>query len=98
MQLYDMQIACLLNIPSHFSIGEVDMPLPSEEDAWNAQMAGTNVELELAKSNSPNIRYVLQGLLSVGKLPQPLNPFGLSLIAHTLYRDVFVNALLLQLR
>lgn len=87
-----MQIACLLNIPAHFAIGEVDMPLPSDEDTWNARPAGNaSVEPDLAKSNSPTIRYVLEGLLSVGKLPQPLLPFGLSLVAHTLYRKVLME-------
>ena len=86
IQLYDMQISCLLNISPHFSIGEVNMPLPTDEEIWNAPASTTHFESELLQSNSSNFRHIMSGLLTNGKLPQPLNPFGYSLIAHTLYR------------
>lgn len=95
-QLYDMQISCLLNISPHFSIGEVNMPLPTDEDIWNAPVSTTHFESELLQSKSYNFRHVLDTLLSAGKLPQPLNPFGYSLIAHTLYRLVKLFNILLR--
>lgn len=85
-QLYDMQISCLLNISPHFSVGEIDMPLPTDEESWNTAPVGLNFDPELLQPKPMNFRHVLESLLSVGKLPQPLNPFGFSLIAHTLYR------------
>ncbi|KIM99147.1 hypothetical protein OIDMADRAFT_56312 [Oidiodendron maius Zn] len=85
--LYDMQISCLLNISPQFSIGEVNMPLPTDEEIWNAPASTTHFESELLQSNSSNFRHIMSGLLTNGKLPQPLNPFGYSLIAHTLYRQ-----------
>lgn len=82
-----MQISSLLNISPHFSIGEVNMPLPTDEEIWNAPASTAHFELE-PQSKSSNFRHILDTLLSAGKLPQPLNPFGYSLIAHTLYRLV----------
>ncbi|KAH8805434.1 fungal transcriptional regulatory protein [Xylogone sp. PMI_703] len=84
--LYDMQISSLLNISPHFSIGEVNMPLPTDEEIWNAPASTTHFESE-RQAKSCNIRHILDTLLSAGKLLQPLNPFGYSLIAHTLYRQ-----------
>ena len=85
-QLYDMQISCLLNISPLFSVGEVNMPLPSDEQTWNAP--GSNFESELQQPQISNFRAVLDSLISKGTLPQPLNPFGFSLMAYTLYRRV----------
>jgi hypothetical protein len=62
------------------------MPLPSDEDIWNAPGSGTRLEPERLQSESSNFRHVIESLLSAGKLMQPLNPFGYSLVAHTLYR------------
>ncbi|KFZ03327.1 hypothetical protein V502_11042 [Pseudogymnoascus sp. VKM F-4520 (FW-2644)] len=84
--LYDMQISCLLNIAPLFSVGDVNMPLPSSEEIWNAPTISTSFESELVQSNSSNFRVVMSSLISDGKLSQPLNPFGFSLVAHTLYR------------
>ncbi|KFY16961.1 hypothetical protein V492_00970 [Pseudogymnoascus sp. VKM F-4246] len=56
--LYDMQISCLLNIAPLFSVGEVNMPLPSSEEIWNAPTFSTGFESELIQSNSPNFRAV----------------------------------------
>ena len=89
-QLYDMQISCLLNISPLFSVGEVNMPLPSDEQTWNAPTAGSDFESELQQPQSSNFRAVLDSLISKGTLPQPLNPFGFSLMAYTLYRRVMV--------
>jgi hypothetical protein len=87
-QLYDAQISCLLNISPLFSIGEVSVPLPTDEESWNAAMSTPNLNqsLEVEPAESPNFRRLLDSLLSTGKLLQPLNPFGFSLVAHTLYR------------
>ncbi|KAL1962696.1 hypothetical protein VTN77DRAFT_9240 [Rasamsonia byssochlamydoides] len=84
--LYDMQISCLLGISPLFSVGEINVPLPSDEETWNAPAAAIDFESELFQPQKSNFRTVLNSLLSAGKLPQPLNPFGFSLIAHTLYR------------
>lgn len=62
------------------------MPLPSSEEIWNAPSFNTSFEPELVKSNSSNFRVVMSSLILDGKLSQPLNPFGFSLVAHTLYR------------
>lgn len=83
-----MQISCLLNISPHFSTGEVNIPLPTDEETWNAPASTAHFESELLQSKSSSFRHVVDTLLSAGKLPQPLNPFGYSLIAHTLYRRV----------
>lgn len=81
-----MQISCLLNISPLFSVGEINVPLPSDEETGNAPPAAIDFESELFHPQTSNFRTVLDSLLSAGKLPQPLNPFGFSLIAHTLYR------------
>jgi hypothetical protein len=88
IQLYDAQISCLLNISPLFSIGEVSVPLPTDEESWNAVTPASNLNssLKVEPAKSPDFRRVLDSLLSTGKLLQPLNPFGFSLIAHTLYR------------
>lgn len=83
-----MQISALLNISPHFSIGEIDMPLPSDKEAWESRLARGHLDHAQSRSDTLNFRHVLENLLSVGKLPQPLNPFGLSIIAHTLFRWV----------
>lgn len=62
------------------------MPLPSSEELWNAPTFSAGFESELIQSNSPSFRVVMSSLISDGKLSQPLNPFGFSLVAHTLYR------------
>ncbi|BCS28427.1 uncharacterized protein APUU_61475A [Aspergillus puulaauensis] len=84
--LYDMQISALLNISPHFSINEIDMSLPWHEDDWEARSPRTHRDSAPSPSGSSDFCLVLKRLLSIGKLPQPLNPFGLSIIAHTLYR------------
>lgn len=81
-----MQISCLLNIAPLFAVGEVNMPLPSSEEIWNAPTFSSSLESELVPSNSSNFRVVMSSLIGDGKLSQPLNPFGFSLVAHTLYR------------
>ncbi|KAJ5619437.1 hypothetical protein N7510_003421 [Penicillium lagena] len=84
--LYDMQIYALLNISPHFSIGDIDMSLPCDEEMWESRPPRGHHDFAQSHSDALNFRHVLERLLSVGKLPQPLNPFGLSIIAHTLYR------------
>jgi hypothetical protein len=83
-----MQISALLNIAPLLSISDINVPLPSDEETWNAAPTATNIEPEpeLSHPQTSNFRTVLDSLLATGKLPQPLNPFGFSLIAHTLYR------------
>lgn len=83
-----MQISALLNISPHFSINEIDMSLPWHEDDWEARSPRTHRDSAPSPSGSLDFCLVLKRLLSIGKLPQPLNPFGLSIIAHTLYRQV----------
>jgi hypothetical protein len=91
-----MQISCLLNISPHFAIGEVNMPLPTDEEIWNAPASTAHLESELLQSKPSNFCYVLGSLLSNGKLPRLLNPFGCALIAHTLYRYVRCTSLAYQ--
>jgi hypothetical protein len=81
-----MQISALLNISPHFSISDIDMSLPSDEEFWESRPRRQHHGIPECLNETPKFRYVLERLLSVGKLPQPLNPFGLSIIAHTLYR------------
>jgi hypothetical protein len=88
IQLYDAEISCLLNISPLFSVGEINMPLPGDEETWNAPTSGANLEFQLQQPTSPNFHRILDSLLSTRKLLQPLNPFGFSLVAHTLYRRV----------
>lgn len=81
-----MQISALLNISPHFSIGDIDMSLPCDEEVWESRPPRGHHGFAQSLNGTLNLRHVLEHLLSVGKLPQPLNPFGLSIIAHTLYR------------
>lgn len=62
------------------------MSLPSDEEVWESRPPRGHLDIVHSPSDALNFRHVLERLLSVGKLPQPLNPFGLSIIAHTLYR------------
>ncbi|KFY26674.1 hypothetical protein V493_03945 [Pseudogymnoascus sp. VKM F-4281 (FW-2241)] len=59
--LYDMQISCLLNIAPLFSVGEVNMPLPSSEEIWNAPTFNTSFESELESTGAvgPTVGVVL---------------------------------------
>ncbi|KAL2835334.1 fungal-specific transcription factor domain-containing protein [Aspergillus pseudoustus] len=84
--LYDMQMSALLNISPHFSVGEIDISLPWNEDVWESRSPRTHDDSAQPPSDTLNFRHVLEHLLSVGKLPQPLSPFGLSIMAHTLHR------------
>jgi hypothetical protein len=61
------------------------MPLPADEEIWNTPISTLNFESEL-QSKSPGFRDVSNSLLSNGRLPQSLNPFGYSIMAYTLYR------------
>ena len=81
-----MRISALLNIPPHFSIGEIDMVLPIDEEEWEAYPARPHPDLIRSRSEASGFRHVLERLLSAGKLPKLLNPFGLSIVAYTLYR------------
>ncbi|KAJ5963060.1 hypothetical protein N7481_013365 [Penicillium waksmanii] len=83
--LYDMQISALLGISPHFSVNETDMSLPWHEDDWESRSLHAHRDPAQSPSDAIDFRHVLERLLSLGKLPQPLNPFGLSIIAHTLY-------------
>ena len=87
-----MQISALLNISPHFSIGDIDMTLPCDEEVWESRSPRGQHEFGQSPSDALNFRHVLERLLSVGKLPQPLNPFGLSIIAHTLYRWAILDS------
>lgn len=75
MQLYDAQLACLLNLPAQLSIMEVVVPLPTS-DANSAA----------ADPPSPMFPWVLERLLTGGNLIVQLDDLGLSIISHTLYR------------
>ncbi|OAQ75458.1 fungal transcriptional regulatory protein [Purpureocillium lilacinum] len=81
--LYDMQISALLNIAPLLSVGEINVPLPGDDEAYNTTPPYTG---HPSDQDSSNFRVVLDSLLSHGTLPQPLSSFGLSVIAHTLYR------------
>lgn len=86
-----MQISALLNISPHFSIGDIDISLPCDEEIWESRPPRGHHDFAQSAKDTLNFRHVLQRLLSVGKLPQPLNPFGLSIIAHTLYRCAILD-------
>ena len=81
-----MQISALLNIAPLLSIGEINVPLPMDDEAWSAPHTSTNRSSAQHLQTALNFRAVLDSLLSKGKLPQPLSSFGFSIIAHTLYR------------
>ncbi|KZO90459.1 hypothetical protein CALVIDRAFT_490418 [Calocera viscosa TUFC12733] len=82
--LYDAQLSSLLNIASHFSLGEIDMFLPND-DNWSS--AAPDSSSQLTPAQQPvNFRQALNALLSRGKLMQHLSSFSFSLIAHTLFR------------
>lgn len=72
-----MHLSVLLNIPPLFSISEINAFLPMDEDMVGPRKFTTK---------PLNFRVVLQDLLSTGTLEQTLSSFGLSVIAHTLYR------------
>lgn len=86
-----MQISALLNISPHFSISEIHMSLPCDEEAWESRHSLVHIDSGQSQGDASNFRHVLERLLSVGKLPQPLKPFGLSIIAYTLYRLVGID-------
>ncbi|KAI5479224.1 Fungal transcriptional regulatory protein [Pseudohyphozyma bogoriensis] len=83
--IFDAQIASLLNTQSLFSISEVTAWLPDSDEVWNSANASAWASL-LATSNRPLFRPTLDGLLTNGKLYQPLNAFGSAIMAHTLVR------------
>ncbi|KJK73508.1 hypothetical protein H634G_11243 [Metarhizium anisopliae BRIP 53293] len=83
MQLYDMQISALLNVAPLLSVGEINVPLPTGDEAGRGQPSALDINLT---RDGPNFREVLEFLLSRGKLSQPLSSFGLSIVAYTLYR------------
>lgn len=78
-----MQISALLNIAPLLSIGEINVPLPMDDEAWNAPHPGSSAQIH---HDALNFRAVLDSLLTNGKLSQPLSSFGLSIMAYTLYR------------
>ncbi|KAL2127172.1 hypothetical protein VTI74DRAFT_11208 [Chaetomium olivicolor] len=82
--LYDMQISALLNIAPLLSVSEINVPLPGDDEAWNITLPYT--DHSPSEQDALNFRSVLDSLLSHGTLPQPLSSFGLSVVAHTLYR------------
>jgi hypothetical protein len=88
-----MQISALLNISPHFSISEIHMSLPCDEEAWESSRPFGYLDSGQSQGDALNFRHMLERLLSVGKLPQPLKPFGLSIIAYTLYRWVIFVSL-----
>ncbi|OAQ61102.1 fungal transcriptional regulatory protein [Pochonia chlamydosporia 170] len=81
--LYDMQISALLGVAPLLSVGEINVPLPVDDEERKAQRVSSDWP---SAQDEPNFRTVLESLLSSGKLPQPLSSFGLSIVAHTLYR------------
>lgn len=83
-----MQISCLLNIAPLLSVSEINVPLPIDEETWNASNPGESVNLEHVLQQSSNFRTVLDSLLSTEKLLRPLSSFGYSIVALTLYRHV----------
>lgn len=98
MQLYDMQISALLNVAPLLSVGEINVPLPTGDEAGRGQPSALDINLT---RDGPNFREVLEFLLSRGKLSQPLSSFGLSIVAYTLYRygeSVVTKALRLIMR
>lgn len=62
------------------------MSLPCDEEAWESHRFLGHIDSGRSQGDALGFRHVLERLLSVGKLPQPLKPFGLSIIAYTLYR------------
>lgn len=80
-----MQISALLNIAPLLSIGEINVPLPMDDEAWNAPHSRPSMHTQ---RDGPHFRAVLDSLLTRGKLPQPVSSFALSIIAYTLYRCV----------
>ncbi|PWI75924.1 C6 and C2H2 transcription factor [Purpureocillium lilacinum] len=81
--LYDMQISALLNIAPLLSVGEINVPLSGDDEAYNTTPPYAG---HPSDQDASNFRVVLDSLLSHGTLPQPLSSFGLSVVAHTLYR------------
>ncbi|UNI15668.1 hypothetical protein JDV02_002179 [Purpureocillium takamizusanense] len=81
--LYDMQISALLNIAPLLSVGEINVPLPGDNEAYTTTSPSTSPP---ADQDTVNFRAVLDSLLSHGTIPVPLSSFGLSVVAHTLYR------------
>ncbi|EFY89132.1 hypothetical protein MAC_04907 [Metarhizium acridum CQMa 102] len=82
--LYDMQISALLNVAPLLSVGEINVPLPSGDEAGRGHQPSA-LDMNLGQ-DGPNFREVLESLLLKGKLSQPLSSFGLSIVAYTLYR------------
>ena len=78
-----MQISALLNIAPLLSVGEINVPLPGDDEAYNTTPPYAG---HPSDQDASNFRVVLDSLLSHGTLPQPLSSFGLSVVAHTLYR------------
>lgn len=78
-----MQISALLGVAPLLSVGEINVPLPVDDEERKSQRVSSDWP---SAQDEPNFRTVLESLLSSGKLPQPLSSFGLSIVAHTLYR------------
>jgi hypothetical protein len=88
-QLFDAQIAVLLNIPCLFAISELGgAHLPGDEDAWNTTRTSSWLAIvdEQPDHEQPVFLDVLGSLLSDAKFKKPLNDFSSALVAHTLYR------------
>jgi hypothetical protein len=89
-QLFDAQIAVLLNIPCLFAISELGgAHLPGADDAWNTTRTSSWLAIvdEQADHEQPVFLDVLGSLLSDAKFKKPLNDFSSALVAHTLYRS-----------
>jgi hypothetical protein len=95
-QLFDAQLAVLLNIPCLFAVSELGgASLPGDEEPWAATRASTwaavvdeRIGTGQPEAEPPVFLNVLGSLLSNKRLSRPLNDFGSALVAHTLYRSV----------
>jgi hypothetical protein len=86
--LYDMQISALLNISPQFANSEIDTPLPSDEQIWDSCGRADLIDTILALQPCVNFREVMANLLSRGELMDGCGSFGISVVAHTLFRSV----------
>ncbi|ORY26042.1 hypothetical protein BCR39DRAFT_542336 [Naematelia encephala] len=74
--LLECQLACLVNLPAQLSIAEVITPFPTLASLQSNRNEGER----------PTFAEVLDGFLTNGIAPVPLDDLGYSIISYTLYR------------
>jgi hypothetical protein len=88
-QLFDAQLACLLNLPAQLSVSEILAPLPSPPSVSNESVTDPFRDTPSSKgtvSHPLMFPRVLKSLLDEGRLMQELDELGYSIVSHTLYR------------